>query len=78
MMTIEAAAYLSSYVAHQAASDWVLGVPLIVWLPSTAGEREAYHSPLSSTIPHLMGVGGIVRVDPKGRLHIFTWAVDVH
>ena len=31
-MTPEAAATLGSCIARQATSDWVLGVPLIVWL----------------------------------------------
>lgn len=48
MMTSEAAGTPSSCIAHQAASDWVLDAPLIVWLALNSQEREAAIIPPSA------------------------------
>ena len=79
MMTSEVAGTPSSCVAHQAASDWVLDAPLIVWLALNSQEREAVIIPPPQPhYPSSNGSGRDCMRDPKSRLHMFTWTVDVH
>ena len=62
MMPSEGAVTVSSCSCSEAAiGDWVLGAPLIVLVnPQQPREGGSYHSSLSPTLPHLMGVGGIM------------------